>query len=73
MPARKIWHLLYPCLTDKEWLSGQLLQGKSRRQLAREIGCDYKTLQAALRSHDIGYPYAVVGNDALLKFEKKIK
>lgn len=73
MPARKIWHILYPCLTNKSWLEEQLRTGKSRRQIAREIGCDDKTLREALYSHGIRYPYANVKNESLKEFEKKLK
>ena len=73
MPARKIWHILYPCLTNKSWLEEQLRTGKSRRQIAREIGCDDKTLREALYSHGIGFPYVNVKNESLKEFEKKLK
>lgn len=73
MSTRKIWHLLYPCLTDKDWLIEQLRSGKSRRALAREIGCDDKTLREALQLHGIHYPHACLHNPALREFEKKLK
>ena len=73
MSARKIWHILYPCLTNKSWLEEQLRTGKSRRQIAREIGCDDKTLREALRLHGINYPHTCLHNPALREFEKKLK
>ena len=73
MGAKKTWHIMHPCLTDREWLLSELRAGKSRRQMCREIGCDAKTLRGALKQHGLSYPLVVNNNEKLSELEKRIK
>lgn len=72
MTGRALWGKLYPTLTSREWLLGEIRAGKSGRQIAREIGCCERTIYKALRAAGITFPYVVKTNDQLVDFERKV-
>lgn len=59
---------VYALLSDRQWVYGQyVVQNKTSTQIAKEIGCDFSTVLAYCRKHEIeithGYQYSEIEVD----------
>jgi DNA-binding XRE family transcriptional regulator/transposase-like protein len=52
--ARPKWSIKYPELHDEEWLAAHIGKGKSESDIAKQLGCDPKTVRLAFQRHRSG-------------------